>query len=538
MKKTKTTRPGSSGSPEKPEASNSGFWFDDYAADTAVEFFTKYLRHSKGEWAGKPLSLEKWQAELIRNIFGWKRPDGTRKYRKVYVEIPRKNGKSTIAAGVALLLLFADKEAGAEVYSAAADRDQARIVFTAAKQMVKASPDLDKRSQVYINSIVVPRTASSYKVLSADAPTKHGLNSHGLVVDEVHAQPNRELIDVLSTSTGSRRQPLEFYITTAGFDRNSICWELRDYAEKVRDGIIEDPSFLPVIYAADEKDDWKDPETWKKANPNLEVSIKLEYLERECKRAQEVPAYENTFKRLHLNIWTQQDVRWMPMDKWKECPSEIVEPEQLAGRVCYGGLDLSTKTDISSLQLVFPPADEEEPYKVLSYYWVPQDNIELRAKRDRVDYQTWVNQELIRPTEGNVVDYDVIRRDINELGEKFIVKEIAFDPWNATQLATQLMGDGFEMVPFRQGFASMTEPTKNLMALVLAKQINHGNNAVLTWMASNVAVEQDAAGNLKPSKKKSTEKIDGVVALIMAIGRAIVNPDSGSVYESRGVIAF
>lgn len=297
------------------------FYFDEAAAQRACDFFRLKCRHSIGPFAGKPFVLEKWQSDqLVRPIFGWKRKgDGARKIRTVYLEVPRKNGKSTLAAGLANYLLFADKELGAQVYSAAADTDQASICFTEARRMVEADAQLFALAKIFKKAITVPETNSVYKVLSADAFTKHGLNAHGIIFDELHAQPNRDLWDVLVTSTGSRRQPLTIAITTAGYDRNSICWELHDYAIKVRDGIVEDTSFLPLIFAADEDDDWKSPETWKKANPNLGVSVSLDYFERECKKAQNVPAYENTFKRLHLNIWTEQDVRWMPMDLWDLC---------------------------------------------------------------------------------------------------------------------------------------------------------------------------------------------------------------------------
>jgi phage terminase large subunit-like protein len=522
----------------KPPTTSDEFHFDKAEADRAEKFFPAFLRHVKGEWAGQPIELMPWMRDqIIRPMFGWKRRDGTRRYKQVYIEVPRKNAKSTLCAGVGSYLLFCDKEPGAEVYSAAADRDQAAIVFNDAKTMIEASPELAKRCKVYKKSVFVPRTVSAWSVLSADVKTKHGKNSHGIIFDEFHAQPNRDLYDVLHTSTGARRQSLEVLITTAGYDRNSICWELHDYAIKVRDGTIKDDSFLPVIYAAGEDDDWKIEETWKKANPSYGISIKPEYLAAECKRAQESPAYENTFKRLHLNIWTEQASRWMPMDTWNICGGTVDE-NALQKRKCFGGLDLASRDDIAALVLVFPPETDDEIYQVLCRFWIPEENMRKRVRRDRVPYDLWVKQGLICATEGNSIDYDVIRGDINALGDRFAFQEIAFDPWNATQLATQLTGDGFTMVEFRQGFQSMTEPTKQLMALCLAKKINHGDNAVLRWMASNVAVKQDPAGNLKPDKGKSTEKIDGIVALIMALGRAIVQPNTTSVYEERGIVTL
>ena len=458
-----------------------------------------------------------------------------RRYREAFIFEPRKCGKTELAGGLGNLLTFADGEPAAQVYCAAADREQARLVFNAAKSMVLAEPELLARGRVFLNSIVVEATGSVLKVVSAEAYTKHGVNAHGVIIDELHAQPNRELVDVLTTSTGARRQPLIIYITTADFDRESICNEKYDYACKVRDGIITDPAFLPVIYEAKRDDDWTSPAVWARANPNLGVSVSREYLERECKRAQETPTYENTFKRLHLNLRTQQDVRWLSIETWDACGDEPVDESALVGQACFAGLDLSTTTDVSALSLVFP--DSDGTVAVVSRFWIPGDNAEKRERRDRVPYQTWCRQGLIDMTPGNVIDYDRIRSAINELGRRFDIREIAIDPWNSTQLALQLQGDGFEVVTFGQGFRDMTAPTKELEKLVMSGKLHHGGHPVLRWMASNVAVETDAAGNLKPSKKKSTERIDGIVATIMALGRSLVAENKGpSVYEERGLI--
>lgn len=518
--------------------SSTEFWFDEAAADRAVQFFEQYLRHVKGKWAGVPFELMDWQRDkIIRPLFGWKRMDGTRKYRVAYIEIPRKNGKSTLAAGIALYLLTADGEPGSEVYSAAADREQAAIVFETAKAMVEASPALRKRAQIYKRSIVVPKTRSSYKVLSADAPTKHGLNAHGIIFDELHAQPNRELWDVLTTSTGAREQPLVVAITTAGYDRNSICWEQHDYARKVLDGIIDDPSFFAYIAAANEDDDWTDPKVWAKANPGLGVSVKQEYLEQECKRAKEVPAYQNTFRRLHLNQWTQQETRWMDMTAW-DASAGLLRDHELPGRIAYGGLDLSSTTDISAFVLVFPPDESGGGYRVLPTFWMPEDTMREHQKRDRVPYDVWVREGWIKTTPGNVINYGFIRREINRLANIYNIAEIGADPWNATQLLVDLEGDGFTIVAIRQGFASMSAPTKELMNLVLAKKLIHGGNPVLRWMADNLVVKTDPAGNIKPDKAKSTQRIDGIVALIMALDRAVRNENKPSVYEDRGILTL
>lgn len=497
------------------------FTFDEQKADRADAFLRENVQHVKGEWAGRPFVPLPWQSErIIRPLFGWQRPDGTRRYRSCFVAIPRKNGKSTLAAPIALLLLFADREAGAEVYSAAADRFQAAIVFDMAKQMVEASPALRKRCRIFKRSIEVPATGSVYHVLSADAATKHGLNASGIIFDELHAQPSRELWDVLTTSTGARRQPIVFAITTAGYGRESICREVWDYALKVRDGIVEDDAFLPVIFAADPAADWREQATWAAANPSLGATIKPEYLEQECARAREVPAYENTFKRLHLNLWTEADSRWLNSEAWDACAG-AVDAEALVGRECYAGLDLSTTTDLSALALFFP-AHGDEPAQVLPFFWVPEDGMAERVRRDRVPYDVWARQGHIEATSGNVVDYDLIRQRLHELAARYQIREVGYDPWNATQLATQLLADGVPMVPVRQGFGSLTGPTKELERLVTGRALAHGGHPVLRWCANNVTVTQDAAGNVKPDKGKSTERIDGVVALIIAISRALV----------------
>lgn len=501
------------------------FWFDETAAKVAVLFFEKLLRHSKGEWAGQPFELMPWQRdEVIRPLFGWKRADGSRRYRRAYIELPRKNGKSTLSAGIALYLLFADGEQGAEVYSAAADRDQATIVFAEAKAMIEQSPDLTRLAQIFKKSITVESTRSFYRVLSADAFTKHGLNAHGIVFDELHAQTNRDLYDVLNTSTGARRQPMMVMITTAGFDRESICWEQHEYARKVLAGIVQDDEYFAYIRAAEEKDDWLDPETWEKANPGIGLTVKRDYLEAEARRAKEVPAYQNTFRRLHLNQWTSQETRWLSVERWDRCNRSFDERLlSSSGATSYGGLDLASTSDLASFVLDFPPesGDQETPHIWMPFFWIPGENLMERVRRDRVPYDAWARDGFIRVTEGNVIDFGVIVRDVIELGERFNVKEIAFDRWGAFQVSQQLAGAGFTMVGFGQGYASMSAPTKELLRIVMDGKLAHGGNPVLRWMADNLVVVQDAAGNVKPEKAKSREKIDGMVAGIMALDRAV-----------------
>lgn len=515
---------------------NSDFYFDEKAATIAVNFFERLLHHSKGEWSGQPFVLQDWQREqIIRPLFGWKRSDGSRKYRRAYIEIPRKNGKSTLSAGIGLFLLFADEEPGAEVYSAAADRDQAAIVFDEAKAMVESSPELRRRAEIYKRAIVVASTHSTYRVISADAYTKHGLNASAVVFDELHAQPNRDLWDVLNTSTGARRQPLMLMITTAGYDRNSICWEQHEYARQVLEGVLPDPEYFAFIAAADETDDWLEERIWTKANPSVGVTVKMDYLRAEARRAAQTPAYQNTFRRLHLNQWTQQETRWLSLEAFDACQG-VIEPKQLAGLECYGGLDLASTSDLASFTLIIPSDHEVDRYYTLPHFFIPAENMIERSRKDRVPYEAWVRQGLITATEGNVIDYSYIVKTITALGEQFHIREIAFDRWGAFQISQQLEALGFTMVAFGQGFVSMSAPTKELLRLVLDKRLVHDGNPVLRWMADNLVVSTDAAGNVKPNKEKSREKIDGIVALIMALDRAIRHGGAAaSVYEARGV---
>jgi phage terminase large subunit-like protein len=513
-----------------------GLYFDRAAADRVIQFF-KFCCHSKGELAGQAIQLEPWQQFIYWVAFGWKRKiDNLRRFRTIYIELPRKNGKSTMMSGTGIYMLVADGEPGAEVYAAATKKDQARIVHADAIKMRDASPSLRKRIQKFRDNLSIPETNSKFIPLGADEDTLDGLNTHCNIIDELHAHKTRKVWDVLETATGARRQPLQVAITTAGFDKHSICWEQHTYSEKILSQIIDDDTYFAFIACLDDDADWEDEQEWFKANPNLGISKKLDDMRRLALKAKEQPAALNSFLRLHLDRWTKQDVLWMPMDKWNACAA-AVDGEELYGRECIGALDLASKTDLAALSLLFAPVDDDEPWKLLQYFWCPEENAELRSKKDRVPYDVWIRQGFIKATEGNVTDYDFIRRDIGDLAADYRIKEIAFDPWNATQLVTQLTGDGMEMVEFRQGFASMSAPTKELMAMVLGNKIAHGGNPVLDWMASNVTVRQDPAGNLKPDREKSTEKIDGIVTLIMAIGRAIVQPeDSGSVYDSRGVL--
>ena len=515
--------------------------YDKDAADFAV-MFIESLCHTKGTWAGKKFELIDWQEQIIRDLFGTLKPNGYRQFNTAYVEIPKKQGKSELAAAVALLLCCGDGEERAEVYGCAADRQQATIVFDVAADMVRMCPALNKRVKILASQkrIIYTPTNSFYQVLSAEAYSKHGFNIHGVVFDELHTQPNRKLFDVMTKGSGdARMQPLYFLSTTAGTDTNSICYETHQKAKDILNGRKIDPTFYPVIYGADESDDWTDPEVWRKANPSLDITVGIDKVEAACNSAKQNPGEENSFRQLRLNQWVKQAVRWMPMEKWDACAFPVNEDE-LEGRVCYGGLDLSSTTDITAFVLVFPPQDEEDKYIILPYFWVPEDTLDLRVRRDHVPYDVWERKGYLQTTEGNVVHYGYIEKFIERLGERFNIREIAFDRWGAVQMVQNLEGMGFTVVPFGQGFKDMSPPTKELMKLVLEQRIAHGGQPVLRWNMDNIFIRTDPAGNIKADKEKSTEKIDGAVATIMALDRAIrCGNDAGeSVYDTRGLLVF
>lgn len=513
-----------------------GIYWDVEKASKAIRFFG-FLQHSKGEWAGQPIELERWQQFIIGCVFGWMRADGTRRFRVVYIEIPRKNGKSTLTAGVGILLMVADGEPGAEIYTAATKLDQAKIIHEEAKRMVKASPALKTRVQVLRNNISYAATHSKYEPLGRDSDTMDGLNPHAALVDELHAHKTRDVWDVLDTATGARRQPLLWAITTAGFDKNSVCWEQRDYSEKLLEGFsaeggLQDDAHFSFIAAADPGDDWEKEETWRKANPNFGISVKVDDLRRKARKAAATPAALTSFLRLHLNIWTESETRWLDMEKWDAC--QEMDPAALRGASCWGGLDLASNTDIAAFVLVFHHPDGG--FAVLPRFFIPEDSMRARIKRDRVPYDVWVRQGLITATPGEVIDYDWIKEQIKTDAEQYDIKEIAFDRWGSTDIRTAMENDGFTMVMFGQGTKSMWGPSKELERLVIGGDLRHNGNPVLRWMASNTVVEMDSTGSYKPSKKKSTEKIDGIVALCMALDRAQASGGpKTSVYETQGV---
>lgn len=515
--------------------------FDKRTADLAVQFFARKLRLVEGESAGREFVLMPWLEKITRELFGWKRPDGTRRYRTAYISVPRKNAKTTYGAGLALWGLLCDGEQAPQVYSAAGDREQARICFRIAKEMIAADARLTAETDVYQHSIVGKRLNGSYKALSAEAYSKHGYNPSFILFDELHVQPNRELWDVLRTGMGARRQPLTVAITTAGHDRTSLCWELDQKARAILRGEERDDSFLPVVYGADESDDWTDPKVWAKANPSLGKTLKLDFLREACESAKKNPAEENTFRNLHLNQWTEQSVRAIPMRDWDDC-GQPFDWRELTGEACYLGVDLATTRDVAALACVFPRSDGS--FKVLPHFWIPRDNADIRAKQDKGRVLRYVEQGHVTATPGNETDYAAIRAKVMECCRTFRVQKLAFDPWNAAGFTQGLVNDGFReenLVKFPQSIANFTEPTKRLIELVIAHKFNHGGNPVLRWMASNFAARVDASGNQRPDKGASSEKIDGIVAAIMGLGLAITDADNGTtVYEreNRGFISI
>lgn len=474
------------------------------------------LTHTKGPFAEQPFNLRPWQTKIVSQLFKTRR-DGLRQYRTCLLMLPRKNGKSELAAALAIYFLLFDGEIGAEVYSAAADKDQAALVFNVAAQMIRNDPELLAQCEIIDSQkrIVHRKSGSFYRAISAEAYSKHGFNASVVIYDELHAAPSRELWDVLSTSQGARSQPLMMAITTAGYDRHSILWELYAHAKKVRENPSLDPTFLPILFEAQIDADWTDEKVWKKANPALGDFRSLEEMRTAAARAKEIPAQENTFRRLYLNQWTEQAARWISMPTWDACRNQEFDRSHLRGRKCYVGMDLSSTKDLTALVAVFP---DDDGFDVLAQFFVPKDSIKERSSRDRVPYDQWARDGHLVPTPGNVVDYEYIRQTLKDWAAEFDVKTVAFDPWNATDLVTRLQEqDGFVCVPMRQGFASLSAPTKALEKAVLAKTLRHDGHPVLRWNISNVSVESDATGNLKLSKKVSTERIDGAAALVMAV---------------------
>jgi phage terminase large subunit-like protein len=505
-----------------------GLSFNEKVAGAAVRFYS-FLTHNKGRWAGQPLTLEPWQQFIIASLFGWKRADGTRRFRESYTEVARKNGKSTLGSGVGLQLLAADGEPGAEIYTAATKKEQARIVFTDAQNMARKSVALSRTIRVQQHSIFAPATLSKMVPMSADAKTEDGLNPHGIIIDEYHAHPNDELYAVLKSATGARSQPLLSIITTAGFNRLGPCAQLRKACIGLLEELHHDDAYFTIIFSLDEGDEWGDESCWQKANPNLGVSVSLDYLREQYRAAERTPSLQVNFKTKHLNLWTDASAVWLPQEIWQQGAQGTL-PIGLLGRKAWGGLDLASVRDLTALVFVFPKAGDA--FDVRCWFWIPEEAVEERTQKDGLPYRQWVEEGYLLTTPGNVTDYNFIKAMVVTLCEQYQVQMIEYDRFNASQLVIDLTDEGVPMQPFGQGFVSMSAPTKELEKLALEGKLHHYGNPVLAWMCGNVELKRDAAGNIKIDKGKSKEKVDGMVALAMALGGYLSGEaDSGFIYE-------
>ncbi len=515
-------------------AADAGCYFDLAAADRVRFFFERFIRHSKGQFAGKKFELLDWEWDrIVAPIFGWKMPDGTRRFRRAGIALPKKQGKSTLLSGLSIYMLMGDNEPGAEVYSAAADRDQAAIIYNEAANMVEASASLEALLRVRRATKIIryPKGQGIYKALSSDVATKEGLNIHCLLFDELHAQPNWNLWNTLRYGGAARRQPLLIWISTAGvYDPNSLCLTQWNIARDIQDSKIVDISYHACIYETPKDADWKSPGVWKAANPSFGVTTPVRDFEEAVVEAEASPVNENNFKRYRLNMWTQQVTRWISQKRWADGRRDA-KLSDFYRKPCRIGLDLASTTDIVAADIQFKVDDT---YMNFPMFWVPQPTLRARELNNRTSLEHWARQGFIKlTTASEAVDYDVILEDLLRVAEKVRVTEFAIDPWNATQLATNLQKNNFKVEFVRQGFASLGPASKEFEKLIIAGKWFYQANPVLDWMIGNVAVEQDAAGNIKPSKRRSAEKIDGVIAMINPLALAIKAVAKKSKYDKQ-----
>ena len=513
-----------------------GCYFDLDAAERPRQFMRLFCRHSKGRWAGQPLELLPWQWEdVVKPLFGWMRPNGKRRFTRCYCEVPKKNGKSTLSSGLALYLFVGDGEPGPEVYCAAYSRSQAKIVYGEVERMIRKSPDLNSVLQCYAagHRITFPEADGIMMALSSEAGVSEGLNIHGLIFDELHTQRTRDLWDVLRDGGAAREQPLTIVITTAGDDRSIVCKEQHDYARGILEGSIIDTSYLPVIYGASKDDPWDDPATWRKANPSVGHTLTIEGLAEDAKQAKVSPSEKAAFQRRRLNIWVESSERWLDLDYWDECEDDIELYEGFLHSP-YLGLDLSATTDIVALVMAFMVDDR---VAIVPKFWASEGALLKRERENKPRLNAWADQGYIQITEGEVIDYTEIQRAVIDIHTEYQVQAFGVDPWNSHHLCQLLGNEGIHTVQIRQGYKELAPPTKRLEELLLEKRVIHFGNPVMRWMLSNVHCEMDAAGNKKPSRRRSIEKIDGVVALIMAL--ALMGEEMGpSIYEEQGLIVL
>jgi len=517
---------------DKAEALDKGFYLDITAGEKPVNYIQK-LKHTKDRWAGLPLLLEPWQMFVLFNIYGWKKSNGKRRFRTAYVEVARKNGKTAMAAGIALYGLYAEQIHRAEVYSIATTKDQAKLCFNDAKAIVNTTT-LNKRLNVYRDSITYDALGSYFKAVSSDYGVHDGYSPSTVIVDEYHAHKDNGMLDVMQSGQAAREEPLNFIITTAGFNKNYPCYAFRKNAKNVINGITDDDSLFAIIFEMDEGDEWTDPKNWGKANPNLGVSVDVDYLAQQVKDAQNRPEAVTNVKTKNLNMWVDAEDTWIVDEKWMESSLTDDTEDMPENLPCWGGLDLSNVSDITAFVLLFKG---EERIYLKPYFWIPEDTYQEKIRKENIFYAEWVQKGLVRTTPGNVIDYDFIRADIDQIAQQYRILSIAYDRWNSSQMVINMQNDGYNMSPFGQGYGSMSAPAKEFEKMVLTRRLEHFRNAVLRWMMASVALQIDPAGNIKPDKRKSSQKIDGVVASIMALGEmmtAMAGMDSNP-YEYAGM---
>jgi len=501
--------------------------------ERAVKFINN-LTHHEGKMAGKPFALAPWQERIVRRIYGDTDADGRRRVRTVFILLPRGNGKTTLCAALGLLHLFGpENEAAGQTVVAAADKEQASIAYNAAARMVRQDARLSRitRATDSQRRLSHPKSGSTFKALSHEVGGKHGMSISCLIADEIHAWPKRELWDVLTTSMGKRDQPLTIAITTAGVGVHGIDYELYDYAHRVARGDVDDPSFLPILFEPGPEADWQDEDVWRAVNPALASGFRsLEEMRMMARRAAQVPAQRESFKRLYLNIWQDGAAApWLDMETY-DAGADPVDLDALEGEPAWIGVDLSSVEDLTAVVAAVPKP--EGGVALAAWFFVPADTLRRRQERDQLPYVRWAEEGWITPTDGSVVDYDAVETTIMELCERFRVQEIPIDRWNSTGTINRLMAHDLPVVKHGQGFAGMNQPFKDTERLILAGQLQHGGNPVLRWNFRNVVLDQDPAGNVKPSKARSAEKIDGAVAAAMAVGRVQAEEMQPSIYES------
>jgi phage terminase large subunit-like protein len=498
-----------------------GLKWDIAAAMRAIEFFPDILRLPE---EGTPFILTAWEQFIVGSLFGWKKADGYRRFQIAFIEIGKGNGKTPLVAGILLYLMVADGERGAQCYTAATSREQADLCFQDAVKMVDASPALSARVQKSgikkVFNLAHLASGSFLRPISSERKGLDGKRVQGAALDEVHEHPSAVAVDKIRAGTKGRRQPMIIEITNSGFDRTSVCWNHHEYSLKIVEGTLKDDGWFAYVCQLDTKDKWTDPKVWIKANPNLGVSIKPEYLEALVREATGMPSKQNIVKRLNFCVWTKSGEVFIPTEMWDKCRGKYTEKE-LEGRDAVGGLDLSKARDFAAFVALFPG----KPVRFLPYFWLPEDSAAALGEKSSLPVSDWVERGLLELTPGNVIDFDFIRKRINELANKFRFTEIGYDEHQAQQIAVQLEGDGHTMVPVRQGFLTLNEPTCEVLRLVKSKGLEHPDNPIMNWMISNIAVKYDAAGNIKIDKEKSSEKVDGPAALVDAMARKITQPE-------------